>query len=408
MTTLYCAKWILLPSGELLENGILSVAGDRIAYVGPRGKCQRLADDRLVNLGDIMLLPGLINAHLHLEEGVVRSNPKSEEETFAAWLAKKNSRIRQASQDTLCASIRLGCRELLSNGITAVIDSSRTGLSARVLAGEPIRACVIHEAHAEDAAQEDAIIGTLTERLSGPARTFRSGVGPYSIFSLSPERQKDLMELAARHEYVWAAHLAESAEELQAFSEQAGDLYFHISRRKGWQYGKQTAGSMHCALEKNLIPDKGICFHCNYVGGTELDRLAEKQVFIVQCLQYTSALGHKPFPVDAARLRKIPLCLGTESIVYSESMDLFDELNFAKRHYPHIPAREMLEWVTINPARAIGAEHELGSIEKGKLADVIGVSVRHEKADDLLEQLIIGEPEVALVMVGGEEVITDY
>ncbi len=408
MATLYCAKWILLPSGELLENGVLSVAGDRISFVGPRGKCLRHADDRLINLGDMILLPGLINAHLHLEEGVVRSNPKSEDETFAAWLAKKNSRIRQASRDTLCASIRLGCRELLSNGITTVVDSSRTGFSARVLSDEPIRACVINEAHAEDAVQEDSIVGTLTERTAAPAQSFRTGVGPYSIFSLSPERQRDLIGIAARHGYVWASHLAESSEELQAFSEQAGDLYFHISRKKGWQYGKQSAGSMRFALEENLIPDKGICFHCNYVSGAELDLLAGKQVFIVQCLQYTSALGHKPFPLDAARLRKIPLCLGTESIVYSESMDLFDELNYAKRHYPHIPAKEMLEWVTINPARAIDAEHDLGSLEAGKLADVIGVNIRHDKAEDLLEQLILGEPEVGLVMVGGEEVIADY
>jgi|WetSurMetagenome_2_1015567.scaffolds.fasta_scaffold49849_2 aminodeoxyfutalosine deaminase len=408
MVTIYCAKWILLPSGELLENGVVSVVGDRIAYVGPRGKSPRHAEDRLVNLGDIMLLPGLINAHLHLEEGVVRSNPKSEEETFAAWIAKKDSRIRQAVPDTLSASIRLGCRELLSNGITAVVDSSRTGLSARVLNSEPIRACVIHEANPEDTAQENAIVETLREHIAGAARGFRIGVGPYSIFSLSPERQYDLLEMASQNGYVWATHLAESAEELQAFSEQTGDLYFHISRKRGWPFGKQIAGSMHCALEKRLLPDKALCFHCNYVSGSELDILAKKGVFIVQCLQYTSALGHKPFPIDAARLRKIPLCLGTESIVYSESMDLFDELNFAKRHYPHIPAKDMLEWVTINPARAIGAEHELGSLEKGKFADIIGVSVRHDKAEDLLEQLILGEPEVALVVVGGEEVIADY
>jgi aminodeoxyfutalosine deaminase len=236
----------------------------------------------------------------------------------------------------------------------------------------------------------------------------RTGVGPYSIFSLSPLHHRELIALAKQENYLWAAHIAESAEELQAFSEQGGDLFFHISRKKGWPFGKQTAGSMHYALENGLIPEKGIFFHCNYASGVELDLLSKRHACIVQCLQYTSALGHKPFPFDAARLRKIPLCLGTESIVYSESMDLFDELNFAKQRYPHIPAREMLEWVTVNPARAIGAQELLGSLEAGKLADVIGVSVRRDKADDLLEQLILGEPEVKLVMVGGEEVIADY
>jgi aminodeoxyfutalosine deaminase len=308
----------------------------------------------------------------------------------------------------LSASIRLGCRELLSNGVTTLLDSSRTGMSAQILDHEPLRSCIMHEAHPDDPAQEEAAIGVLKERIAQSTSSFRTGIGPYSIFSLSPDHHRDLLDMAAQGGYLWATHLAESAEELQAFSEQAGDFFFHISRKKGWQYGKQTAGSMHFALEKNLIPDKAICFHCNYVSGAELDLLAKKNTFLVLCLQYTSAIGHKPFPIDAARLRKIPLCIGTESIVYSESMDLFDELNFAKQRYPHIPAKEMFEWVTMNPAKAIGAEHELGSLEKGKLADIIGVSVRHDKGDDLLEQLIVGESNVRLVMVNGEEVIADY
>ena len=408
MATVYYAKWILLPSGEILENGAVSVAGDRIAYVGPRGKYVRSSEDHPVMLGDLFLIPGLINMHCHLEEGVVRSYPKDEEETFASWLAKKNSRIRQAARETLSASIRLGCRELLSNGVTTVVDSSRTGLSAEILDKEPIRSCVIHEIHADDPGQEEAAAALLKEHIAQTGHFFRTGAGPYSIFSLSPGLQRELLDSVAQGGHLWATHLAESAEELQAFSEHAGDLYFHISRKKGWQFGKQTAGALQYALTNNLIPDKAICFHCNYVSGAELDLLAEKGAFIVQCLQYTSALGHKPFSIDAARLRRIPLCLGTESIVYSESMSLFDELNFAKRRYPHIPAKEMMRWVTINPATAIGAQHELGSLDIGKLADLIGVAVRIDKSDNVLEQLIMGESEVKLVMVGGEEVIADY
>ena len=408
MTTVYYAKWILLPGGEILENGAVSVAGDRIAFVGPRGKYVRTPEDRLVMMGDLFLIPGLINMHCHLEEGVVRSYPKNEEDTFAAWLAKKNSRIRQAAVETLSASIRLGCRELLSNGVTTVIDSSRTGLSAGIIDQEPIRSCIIHEVHADDPEQDGAAGAVLTERIARSGRVFRTGIGPYSIFSLSPDRHRELLAIAAKEGYVWATHLAESAEELQAFSEQAGDLYFHITRKKGWQYGKQTAGSLQFALASGLIPDKAVCFHCNYASGAELDQLKSKGAFIVQCPQYTSALGHKPFPLDAARLRKIPLCLGTESIVYSESMNLLDELNFAKRHHPHIPAREMIDWVTVNPARALGAEGDIGSLEKGKLADMIGLSVRLDKADDLLEQLVRDESQVKLVVVGGEEVIADY
>ena len=408
MATIYYAKWLLLASGEILCNGGLAVEGGRISSVGPRGRVKRTANDRIVNAGDLCLLPGLINMHIHLEEGVVRSNPKETEETFASWCAKKNSRIKQAPKETVQASIRLGVRELLSHGVTTVVDSSRTGLSADVLGKEPIRSCIIHEVHPEDAVREAAVLDMVRDRIESAAGVFLSGTGPYALFSLSPDVHRALIEAASKNKWPWLIHLAESAEELQAFSEQKGDLYFHITRKKGWPYGKTAMGPMHYALENDLIPRGAVCVHCNYVNGEELRRLAGKNVFIVQCFQYTSALGHKPFPLDAALNRGIHLCLGTESIVYSESMDLFDELNFAKRLYPHVPAAEMLRWVTQNPADALGAGDRLGSLAEGKLADIIGVHIRHDGGEGLLEQLIIGEPDVRLVIVNGEEVIANY
>jgi 5-methylthioadenosine/S-adenosylhomocysteine deaminase len=407
MATIYYAKWILLPNGEILHSGAISVEGSRIASIGPRGRIKRTSSDHIVNLGDLFLLPGLINMHIHLDEGVVRGIPKDPEETFASWIAKKNSRLRQASPEIQQATIRLGARELLSHGITTVADSSRSGVSATVLFSEPIRLCVIHEVHPDDAAQEDAVIKTLETRIALNQKSFITGAGPYALFSLSPRHHRDVIELALRKKLLWASHLAESSEELQAFSEQTGDLYFHISRKKGWPYGK-TRGPMNMALANDLVPDNAVLFHCNYANGPELEQLAAKNVSIVQCFQYTSALGHKMFPLDVARHRGLNLCVGTESIVYSESMDLFDELYLAKRNYPHIPAKEMIRWVTSNPARALGAGDRLGSLDEGKFADIIGVHIQHDIGDDLLEQLILGESEVRLVIVGGEEVIADY
>ena len=146
------------------------------------------------------------------------------------------------------------------------------------------------------------------------------GIGPYALFSLSPQHHRKIIELAAQKKCFWASHLAESSEELQAFSEQTGDLYFHITRKKGWPYGKALRGSLDYALANDLIPDGAVLFHCNYGSGGEFERLAEKNVSIVQCFQYASALGHKTFPLEVARSRGISLCVGTESIVYSESM----------------------------------------------------------------------------------------
>jgi len=408
MATIYYAKWILLPGGDVLVNGAISIEADRIASVGSRGRMNRRPGDRVVNLGELLLMPGLINMHIHLDEGVARGIPKDPEETFASWLAKKNSRLKQVPVETHKATIQLGARELLFHGITTVVDSSRTGISAATLREGPIRLCPVHEMHPEESAQEQSVVAELEARIARDKGYAYFGIGPYALFSLSPQHHRKIIELAAQKKCFWASHLAESSEELQAFSEQTGDLYFHITRKKGWPYGKALRGSLDYALANDLIPDGAVLFHCNYGSGGEFERLAEKNVSIVQCFQYASALGHKTFPLEVARSRGISLCVGTESIVYSESMDLFDELNEAKRNYPHIPAKEMLRWVTVNPAKALGAAGHLGSLDEGKLADVIGVAVSHDREDDVLEQLILGEAQVRLVMVGGEEIIADY
>jgi 5-methylthioadenosine/S-adenosylhomocysteine deaminase len=411
MATAYFAKWLLLPTHEILLNGAISVENGRILSVGHRGQVRRSVNDRIVNLGDMLLLPGLINIHTHLEENVLRDTPKAEHETFAAWSAKRASRIKQVSQTVMENSIQLGARELLTHGITTVADFSKRGISRAVLSKEPIRSFVFHEVHPENPDEEEAAVESVSLRaVQGPeSGSFqRDGTGPYSLYSVSPKTHRGLAAFAERHGLLYGLHMAESSEELQAFSDQTGDLFFYITRKKGWPFGPVRQGSMEYALSENLIPPKSLCIHCNYVNGAELERLASLSASVAMCFQYSEELGHKAFPLDVAIKRGVLLCAGTESISCERSMNLFDELYCARRKYPHIPASDMLRWITVNPARALGAGDSLGSLEPGKFADILGVRFHQDPGDNILDELIMSEPEVRFVVVNGEEIIEDY
>ncbi|MBN1127862.1 MAG: amidohydrolase family protein [Chitinispirillaceae bacterium] len=408
MATVYFARWMLLDTGEVLENGALSVEGNRIMSAGHRGQVKRTAADRLVNLGDTLLLPGFINMHLHCEECSVRGAVKSADETFAAFIAKKNSRVRQSPRERTGAGIRLLVRELLSEGTTSLFDSSRTGISSSILADEPIRAWVAHETHADDLTQDKSAAAELCKRAAADAPRIGSAVGPHAIFSLSPLSQKKIIETAVSENWLWASHIAESAEELQAFSERKGDLFFYITRKRPWPFGDTTMGSMNAALSANLIPGGGICFHCNYASGQELSLLAAKRAAVIHCFRYSEALGHKRFPLEVALNRRVLFCLGTEGIAPAGDMGLLDELFALKCAYPHIPAKEMLRWITQNAAHALKMGDTLGSLSAGKLADLIAVRFTHDPREDILEELIMADVEMALVMVDGQEVIADY
>lgn len=408
MATIYFAKWILLPSFEVLPNAAVKVENGHIVSAGSRSRVARSGNDRIVNLGDLFLLPGFINVHTHLEENALRDMPRAENETFASWTAKRATRLRSLPDAAIETAVKLASREMLSHGITTVADSSRRGISPRVMCREPLRSVVFYESHPENADEEDAALSTISSRIGRGENCSGIGAGPYALFSMSPAAHASLAEFCRVNAYPWSCHVAESAEELQAFSDQTGDLFFHITRKKPWPFGRVTRGSMDCALAQNLIPRKAICYHCNYVNGAELDRLAALGASVVLCFQYAAEAGHKPFPLDSARNRGVTLCAATESPSCERSMNLLDELFAARQKYPHVPAREMLRWITTNAASALGMSLQIGSLDPGKRADITGVRFPLEPGQDLLEELILGEPEVRFVAVNGEEIIADY
>lgn len=396
-----------MPDGNILVNGGIAVEGDRISAVGPRGRLKRGSKDRAVNLGDTLLLPGFINMHTHLEEAVLRGMQKGDDETFAAWIKRRSAELIASSPGSVISSVRLAIRESLANGITTIADTSRTDIAAIVLRDEPVRTWIFHECHPENAVAQEEITATLRKRIERLHRDGNTGVAPYALFSLSPKRHKTLLETARSNGYLWSSHVAESADELQAFSTQSGDLYASITQREEWPYGKTERGSLYYALTNNLIPQHGICCHCNYMSGQELSLLTARNASIVFCPQYNQHMGHKAFPLDVALNRGINACLGTESPSSAKPMNLFDDLYLLKNQYPHVTGFQLVQMVTSNAARALRCT-AIGALEPDKKADIIGLRFPHAPGADLLDEMILEETKVVLVIVNGEEVVVGY
>jgi 5-methylthioadenosine/S-adenosylhomocysteine deaminase len=404
MNTVYFAKHIFLETGEVLRNGAIAVRNGVITDVGPRGIVRRTVDDRFVNLGDILLLPGFINMHTHLEESPIRNFRKEYDESFTAWSGKKYSRMEQLTTEQIGTAIKLCVRELLSHGVTTVVDSTRTGISASILADEPIRSVIIMEV-ADDKFLEEDIARVQQWIKVGPA--FKYGIGPHALYSLEPRGHRKLIEYCNASGCLWSCHIAESAEELQAFCEHSGEFFLNLTQKKPWPAGDARFTPAQFALAEGLIPSRAILYHCNYAACYELALIAAKRTFFTLCPNYGSETGHKSFPIEIARERGFQICLGSEGMTPAGRMNPFDDLFRLKTAYPNISAAEMLFWVTKNPAAALRATDKLGTISPGKYADIIGVRFQYNDNDDILETLLVSDHEVGFVMVGGEVVIAD-
>jgi 5-methylthioadenosine/S-adenosylhomocysteine deaminase len=293
--------------------------------------------------------------------------------------------------------------EMISHGTTTVADCARSGIPAQALTSQPIRSAIFLEVAGAEFMKEG--IDQMRQWLNGgPA--FRYGIGPHAFYSLTPREHRRLIEYGYDTGCLWACHAAESAEEVEAFCEQNGDFFRSVTRKKPWPAGSRLS-PLHYALAEGLIPTGAILFHCNYVTSSELALLAAKRAFVTLCPRYGAEMEHKDFPAGAASSRGIRICLGTEGMAPPGETNLFDELFHMKKNYPHISAAEMLQWVTKNPAAALKASDKLGSITPGKYADITGVRFPCAPNEDLLETLLMSDPDVAFVMIGGEEIIVD-
>jgi 5-methylthioadenosine/S-adenosylhomocysteine deaminase len=407
MATVYFARWVLLPGGKVLNNGAIAVDGDTITAIDSRGRLKRSSRDRVVNLGDMLLLPGLINMHTHLEESALRGIEKSDDESFVSWTEHRANELKKLTPDSVISSARLAIRESLANGVTTIADTTRTGISAIVLEDEPIRSWVFHEIHPQTRIQPSDCISLLQKRIELSHRKDHTGIAPYAVYSLSPLAHKSMTELSRNTGHLWSCHLGESAEELQAFTSKSGEIYDQILTHGDWPYGDTEYGPVYYAITNNLIPRHGICIHCNYMGVAELSLLSAKGVNAVFCPQYNAIAGHKPFPIDVAINHGLNVCLGTESPSISKALNLFDDLFNIKTSYPHLSAYQLISMVTENASRALRS-NIIGRLATGAKADITGVRFPFDPNSDILEQMIVADARVMFVMVGGEEIIIEH
>ncbi len=393
-TKVYFAKWILDSDFNIIENGIIVVSGDTISWVGERRSVNIPAGAIRVDLGETLLMPGLINIHTHLEQGACRYIKKEHTESFSAWEDKRRDKISGMSSEDLDSSRLLALREAISSGCTTIADFSSRPLGKTE--DDPVRMLRIKEFSSEDLREE---------RLPEEEISMCTGVSPYSLYSMPTKDQNRIKKAAEENNLLWAAHAAESSEEFQAFTEKTGNLYLRATRKDPWPYKEKKGTIIEQAISERVIPDNGILIHCNYISSMDMLLLKPKNISLVVCPVYSSYAEHKQFPYEVASRSGLNICIGTEAPIPENKFDIINEFFEIKKNHPYIPVKRMLKWVTVNPAAALGISSITGRLKTGMKADITGVTFTYPGISDPAEQLVEESPEVICVISNGEEII---
>jgi len=393
-----------------LSNAAVVVSAGRIQAVGRwkdlRPHCAGPATD----LGDVALLPGLVNAHCHLDYTDMAGRlapPRS----FTDWI-KRITELKGAwNRADFARSWSHGAQMLIRTGTTVVGDvESVPDLLPEMWQATPLRVTSFIELtgvksrRAPRAILDDAL-ATIAALPRGRHRAFLS---PHAPYSTPPELLRRCAAIARRRRWRTTTHVAESEEEHAMFTSGSGPMFDWLERNQRDMSDCGGTSPIQHLARQNLLGDHLLAVHANYLVRGDADLLARHRVHVIHCPRSHAYFGHRPFPVTALARRGVNVCLGTDSLAtvatprgHAVALDLFEEMRVFAQTHPRWTPDAVLRLATLNGARALGFAGRAGEITPGAWADLIAIP-SSVGLGEVAAALVHNRQPVAAVMIGGE------
>ncbi len=383
------ARWVFPVDGPPLERGVVTVVGERISAVEPPGK--RTAD---IDLGNAAILPGLVNAHTHLDLTGLRGKcPPTPD--FTAWLRQVIAHRRTITPEQTQTDIRAGIDQCLRFGTTLVGDIASGGASWDALADAPLGAVVYFEliGLSKERAAAACEAWNWWHRARNATPTCQAGVSPHAPYSV----RASLFLGAATADIPAATHLAESRAELWLLGDRCGPFVPFLRELGAWDPEGLVDGPDHVLRLMDGRNPVALA-HGNFL---RADDPIPENVTIVYCPRTHAAFGHPPHPFREFLARGVPVALGTDSLASNPDLDVLAEARFLHAHYPDVPGETLLRMATRSGAHALGRS-DTGSLTPGKSADLVVLPLPDRDADDPHRLIFESDAAVSAVLFRGQ------
>lgn len=389
------ARWVIPIASPPIARGVVTIRDGRILGLGR--DAVDCPNANVVDLGDAALLPGLVNAHTHLEFSDLAAPLGTQGIGICDWIPLVVAERRRAGRDSE-AAVRAGLRESARFGVTALGEIAQPDWSAAAIESLPLAVNVYLERigsgpqriHDLCAAAEQHM-----QRTPPPDARWRPGVSPHAPYSVDRAIVDQLVErLGARlGNLPLAMHVAESREELELLATARGPMRDMLAAFGVWREGafgglnpadfvralvrepRSDAPADVAGAKPRRTTAPALVVHGNYLDAESLDLLAASQrpVCVVYCPRTHAFFGHARYPLAELRRRGIAVAIGTDSRASNPDLSVLAELRFVVAEFPDVPAADVLRMGTLSGATALGRERECGSIEVGKAADLAAV-----------------------------------
>jgi cytosine/adenosine deaminase-related metal-dependent hydrolase len=376
----YRTAWLLPISQPPIRDAWLRTDRGRIVAFGHTRPGDFTEPDE-TDLGQVAVLPGLVNAHTHLELSWMRGRTP-ETDDFDGWIRRIIDLKNQADSegDNVAASINDAIREARMFGTALVGDITNTLTTSRPLHEHGMAAMVFHELLGFKSEDAPRLMQEATARLERePASDLlRHALAPHAPYSVSPALFGLIRAALQRAPFAKSTvHLGESAAEIEFLKYGTGACRAGLERMGKWDssWVCPRSSPVEYLDRMGFLDDRVLVVHGVQFSAADLTRLAALGVTMVTCPRGNRRTGAGMPPIEDFFASGVRVAVGTDSLASVPDVNVFSELEEMRRLAPALPARMLLESATINGARALGFEAEFGTIDSGKRDALIAVQL---------------------------------
>ena len=385
------ARYVFPGTDRPLMGGVVTIRGERIVAVE-----HGVPGARVQDLGNVALLPGLINAHTHLELSDVEQPIGAAGGGFVAWI-EELIRRRQGRSLSAEAVIAGGLAESVRQGVVAVADTVQPGWPPGAYCAAPIDTAAFLELIGPTAESVTAELELATGHLSQGIGAKILGLSPHAPHTVHDALLDAIATLAARSGTLLSMHLAESREEMQLLRWGTGPLRELLAARGRWEASRFTVPKRPLDYLKRLAQaGRALVVHGNYLDDEEIAFLGQHRagLSVVYCPRSHAHFGHSPYPLAKMLAAGVRVALGTDSRASAPDLSVLAEMRAAARQHREVPGEAIVRMATLDAARALGWQHEMGSLEPGKLAHLTVVALPEGAETDPYALLLDGQTPV--------------
>ncbi len=409
-TLLLRARIVLPVSRPPIPDGAVLVMGRRVGAAGRWRDLAARSRQETLDLGERVLMPGLVNGHCHLDYTDMAGQlppPK----VFSDWLKLITETKAGWGYSDYARSWQHGAAMLVRTGTTCVADIEAVPEQLPVAwAATPLRVfSFVEMIGIKGQRPARAIVQEAVKRIGALKRgRNRAGLSPHAPYSTVPELMRLSAETARRRNWRLATHVAESALEFEMFTQARGQMFDWL-QRSGRDMSDCGLGSPVEHLERcGVLGENLLAAHANYLAHGDAALLGRRKVHVVHCPRCHFYFRHDRFPLRRLVKAGVNVCLGTDSLasVYKArrqhvELNLFEEMRLLAKNEPSLSAEKLVRMVTLNGARALGLGGQIGEVTEGGLADLIALPFTGKTAD--VYRGVLHHPgEVAASMIDGQ------